>query len=150
MLALRTARMADADLLFQWANEARPWSRSTVPISREGHDRWMKLNVEAGYPAHWVLIIENDVFGPVGMIRFDMVKRDVMSYVVSIIIDPEHRGKGFGRDALGQACNLVMPECLLLAEIRNDNIASISIFRKCGFDDVGKDGDFVQFCREPL
>lgn len=148
MLDLRPATMADADLLFGWANEARAWSKSTAAIQKDQHHQWMLLNVMTGYPAHWVLIADTDN-GSVGTVRFDM-DRDVMTYRVSVTIGSDHRGKGYGLRALEYACNHLMPEAELLAEIKSDNLVSRRIFERCGFELTSRASEFVTYRREPL
>jgi UDP-2,4-diacetamido-2,4,6-trideoxy-beta-L-altropyranose hydrolase len=147
VLDMRPATMADSDLLFGWANEARSWSKSTAEITQQQHDQWMMLNVLTGYPAHWVMIADTNL-GSIGTVRFDMVK-DVMTYRVSITIGSEFRGRGFGHEALDHACKL-MAENKLLAEIKHDNVASRRMFERCGFKQVGRTGEFVAYRREPL
>ena len=149
MLDLRPAKMSDADRLLKWANDpvARAWSKSATPITSDDHDRWMQFNVLMGYPQHIVMIAETED-GPVGVVRFDAKKRDVLSYTVSINMDPNYRGNGLGYAVLAEACRM-MQENTLLAEMRYENAASINIFERCGFRLVGDDGAFVQYKREP-
>ncbi len=142
--------MSDSDRLFAWANDplARSWSASTAPIERADHDRWMQFNVLMGYPQHIVMIAETE-HGPIGVVRFDAKKRDVLTYTVSINMAPKARGQGFGYAVLAEACRL-MQENTLLANIKNENMASISIFEKCGFQRIGSDGEFIRFKRKPV
>lgn len=141
--------MADADQLFAWANDpiTRAWSKSTGPILREDHDRWMTFNVLQGYPQHIVMIADSD-YGSVGVVRFDAERRDVMRYRVSITIAPQFRGRGYAHGVLAEACRH-MPDSTLLAEIGAENDRSKRIFEKCGFEETGKMGQFLQFKREP-
>jgi RimJ/RimL family protein N-acetyltransferase len=148
MLDLRRATMADSDLLLAWANdqETRAWSRQTAPISAENHERWMQLNVLQGYPAHIVMIADSDV-GPVGVIRLDLRKDDVMTSTVSITVAPEHRGKKLGFAMLDLICKMV-PDQTLLAEIRVNNRASRRIFEKCGFTEYARNIDYLRYRRD--
>lgn len=146
--------MADADLLFKWANDAavRAWSRSTSTISRADHDRWMAFNVLTGYPTHWVMIADTD-FGSVGVVRLDMFKNDVMKYRVSITVGSDYRGKGYGYAILDRACH-IMSDSLLIAEIKSSNAASRRIFERCGFEEQDRHAadstpDTVTYHREP-
>jgi len=150
MLDLRHATMADADLLFAWANDpaARAASQSTAPIARDDHDLWMKLYVAQGWPTHLVLIAEGDA-GPVGVIRFDAERKDVMTYRVSISVAPEHRGKKFGFAMLDLAIR-GQTETSFIAEIRRNNHASRRIFEKCGFEEMDRNIDFIRYRKAPL
>jgi UDP-2,4-diacetamido-2,4,6-trideoxy-beta-L-altropyranose hydrolase len=149
MIDLRPAKMSDSNLLFTWANDpvARSWSGSTAPIERADHERWMQFNVLMGYPQHIVMIVETE-HGPVGVVRFDAKKKDVLTYTVSINMAAKARGQGLGYAALAEACRM-MQENTLLADIRHANAASIHIFERCGFRLVGDDGKFVQYKRDP-
>lgn len=150
MFEMRPATMADTELLFSWANDAqtRAWSKSTAPIPREDHDRWMQFNVVNGYPSHLVMIAQSD-YGSVGVVRFDVAHSDVMKYSASITIAPEHRGKGFAEKALSHACHL-MPEVTLDAEIKRGNMRSRRAFERCGFALVEDSGPLLHYRREPL
>lgn len=149
MLDMRPATMADADQLFDWANDpiTRAWSRSTDLIPREDHDRWMQFNVLQGYPQHLVMIADSD-YGSVGVVRFDAEKRDVMRYRVSITVAPQFRGQGLAHGVLAEACRL-MQDSTLLAEINSANARSRRIFEKCGFEETSRIGKFLQYTRGP-
>lgn len=147
MLDLRPATMNDSFLLFSWRNdpETRKQSKNTDPISQEEHARWMMFNVMQGYPSHLVMMADTD-FGPVGVIRFDAERLDVMTYRAGITVAPKHRGRKLAFDMLDMALRF-MPDCTIKAEIREDNVASRRIFERCGFVETGQDGDFIKYRR---
>lgn len=149
MFDLRPATMADADQLFEWANDpvTRANSRSTAAISRYEHQRWMDLNVAHGYPTHLVMIAEND-YGPVGVVRFDADKFDILAFHVSLTVAPAERAKGHGFAMLQHACQ-IMQDSTLLAEIRSSNVASQQIFTKCGFESYDHRHGLILYRREP-
>jgi RimJ/RimL family protein N-acetyltransferase len=150
MTNLRSATMNDADDLFAWRNDpvTMACSRSTEPVARDDHDRWMQFNVQHGYPAHLVMIAENE-YGKLGVVRFDVDRSDAMIYNVSITVAPKHRGRGYSVEMLSQACAF-MHESTLDAEIRTDNFRSRKIFAQCGFKLAAAGVDFVLYRREPL
>ncbi len=141
--------MADADQLFEWANDpdTRASSKSSAPIPRGDHDRWMQFNVLQGYPQHMVMIADTDS-GSVGVVRFDAERQDVMRYRVSITVAPKFRGQRLAHGILAESCRM-MQESTLLAEVNAGNAASRRIFEKCGFEEIGSKGEFVQLKREP-
>lgn len=149
MLDMRPATMADADMLFAWANDpgTRAYAKSHAAIPREDHDRWMQFNVLQGYPKHIVMIADSE-YGSVGVVRFDTVGGDVMTYRVSITISPQFRGRKLAHGVLAEACRL-MSESTLLAEIRPDNAASKTIFERCGFTRVKMGNSYDHYRREP-
>jgi UDP-2,4-diacetamido-2,4,6-trideoxy-beta-L-altropyranose hydrolase len=150
MTWLRPATLADANDLFAWRNDPVTLAcfRSTAVVPREDHDRWMKFNVLYGYPEHIVLIAENES-EPVGVVRFDSVKDDVMSYEASITMAPKYRGNGLSKTILDTACR-AMDEFTINAEIRKDNAASRKIFERCGFREIKSDNAFITYRRGPL
>lgn len=149
MIALRPANVGDTDDLFAWRNDPDTCaaSRSTAAIRPDDHASWMKFNVSYGYPEHIVLIADSDV-GPVGVVRFDADRGDVMTFDASITMAPKHRGMGFAEEVLSRGCH-VMKDYRLNAEIRSWNRASRTIFERCGFDEVESRDGFVQYRREP-
>ena len=149
MIDLRPATMMDSDKLFAWRNDpvTQACSRSTAPVARADHDRWMKFNVLLGYPQHIVLIADSE-FGSVGVIRFDINKSDVMDCEVSITVAPEHRGKKVARGILQTACSY-MDEYTINAEIKPENAPSRRIFEQCGFDEISRSSGYLQYRKEP-
>jgi RimJ/RimL family protein N-acetyltransferase len=145
MIDLRFANPGDADRLFAWRNDPVTLAcfRSTAAVPREDHDRWMKFNVESGFGEHIVLIAE-DAGEPIGVIRFDADRKDIMSYDVSITVAPEHRDRGFASKILAHACGLVQ-DFSLNAEVRHENMASKRVFESCGFSTVRSDDRFVTY-----
>jgi len=162
-MILRPATMHDADRLFFWRNDPVTCanSRSTAAVPREDHDRWMKFNVLLGQPEHAVIIAETELRanlggvvtapfpGCIGVVRFDAAKNDLMTYEVSITIAPEHRGAGLARPILAEACGY-FSDFAISAEVRHDNIASRKVFERCGFDEIGREGGFLQYRKEPM
>lgn len=150
MLELRPASIADSDRLLAWRNDpqTRAMSLSTDVISGEDHKRWMDMNVVYGYPTHIVMIGEIDE-KPVGVVRFDASKKDVMSYTASITMAPAERGKGLAHGVLDQAC-LWMGEFTLNATIRASNVPSQKLFEKCGFEQIDAAHDLLRYRRKPL
>lgn len=148
-MRMRPANDMDSNLLFAWRNDpvTQAASRSTAPISREDHDRWMKFNVQQGYPQHLVVMAETDA-GSVGVIRFDAT-HDTMAFDVSLTIAPRARRTGVAVAVLAQAISY-MDEFRLNAEIRRENIASRRVFESCGFEEIGREGGFLNFRREPV
>lgn len=149
MIELRPANLEDADRLFEWRNDPVTLScfRSTASVPREDHDIWMKFNVALGYPEHIVLMADSEN-GSVGVVRFDAVRSDVMSYDASITVAPKHRGKGLSLPMLAYACGY-MHEYTINAEIRRENTASRKTFERCGFERIGSADGFVNYRREP-
>ena len=69
----------------------------------------------------------------IGQVRFDIEENQG---TVSIVVDPNERGKGYGNLILSEACKNLAPTFnlkYLLADIKNFNKASIKIFQNSNF-----------------
>lgn len=150
MITMRPAEASDADTLFAWRNDpiTQACSRSTAPVMREDHAKWMKFNVEQGYPTHMVMMAETNI-GTVGVVRFDNRREDVMTYDVSITMAPQHRGKGLSVSVLSEAMSW-MADYTVHAEVRQDNTASRRLFEHCGFEEISRSNGFLNYLREPV
>jgi len=137
-LGCRRAMMADADLLWRWANDplTRANSFSTAPIPYAEHLEWLRRRLGSEATKIWIF---SDSGMPVGQVRFD---RAGDLALISISVASEHRGRGFGRAMLTEAVQkmrekwgpAVRPKALAL----DRNPASLALFRACGFRTVGR------------
>ena len=83
---------------------------------------------------------------PIGVIRFDLESNS--GAIVSINLAPQARGRGVGQDILSQGCALAFEFWTvdhISAQVRYDNEASESLFRKAGFVPRSQTGDFISF-----
>jgi len=137
-LGCRRAMMADADLLWRWANDplTRANSSSTAPIPYAEHLDWLRRRLGSETTEIWIF---SDGGTPVGQVRFDRAG-DVA--LTSISVASEHRGRGFGRAMLTEALPKVRerwgPAVRPKALVLDRNPASLALFRACGFRMVGR------------
>ena len=72
---------------------------------------------------------------PIGQVRFDIREPDAD---ISFTLDERYRGRGFGTRVLQEAIGEFITSCknitILNAKVKNDNVASIKIFLKLGFE----------------
>lgn len=129
LLTLRAATEDDAERLLAWRNDptTREHSLQTEPIALADHKTWLAGALRD--PDRRLLIgaIGREA---VGTVRFDGLDDGMQR--VSITVSPDCRGRGVGRALLRAACRAIAPR-RLVAEIRDDNIASQRLFRSCGF-----------------
>ena len=73
---------------------------------------------------------------PVGMLRLSMDAPAV--FVQSFTVRPEHRGRGYGRQILVQALDLLIAEdrAPIMIEVATDNEVALSLYESCGFRPV--------------
>ncbi len=129
LIALRRATEADAEILLAWRNDpvTRQFSLQTEEIAMADHRAWLAATLR---DPDCRLLVGSIGAEPVGTVRFD--RRDDGAQRVSIAVSPDWRGRSVGRALLRAACHEVAPS-RLVAEIRDDNVASQRIFRGCGF-----------------
>jgi RimJ/RimL family protein N-acetyltransferase len=140
-MEIRRATMDDALEVLEWRNDPQ-----TVAVSKTGavsvtdHLAWFARSIDN--PARDYFIAHADG-RRIGMVRFDLSGD---AWLVSINIAPDERGKGYGERVLRQAMAEVGSR-RFVAEIKADNAASIRIFERCGFRQVGSADGFLHFER---
>ena len=147
-LAIRRARIDDAERLWSWRNDpdTRRASHNTEYIELDHHKRWF----EGCMARNDRIMLIAELHGePIGTVRFD--KRADSYLEVSINIAPQARAKKIGAACLREACNFVLAKeaAGFHAEIRPDNTASIRIFEQCGFREFARKGGFLLLRRDP-
>ena len=125
--------MADAELLWQWANdaEARRSSFHPAPIPWETHVVWLSARLADAATRIFVAEVHGE---PRAVVRFQ--KEDARVAVVSIVVDPDARGRGLGTRALRLSCRSAARELGLEkvdAYIKPENKASVVAFERAGF-----------------
>ncbi|MBU1196536.1 MAG: UDP-2,4-diacetamido-2,4,6-trideoxy-beta-L-altropyranose hydrolase [Proteobacteria bacterium] len=133
-IVLRSARINDAKLLYDWANEkeTRAASFNPDPISWEAHLAWFEQKISDQNT--WIYIARNHMNNDIGMIRFDKTED---FFKISYLIDKNFRGQGLGSGILKAGIEKIKSDIKLPAqfagEIKTDNPASIKSFENCGF-----------------
>lgn len=135
---LRRARWGDALRVWSWNNapDVRQWSMDPRPIALADHERWYRARLDDPRYHIWIAQAEGR---DVGVVR---VEESDLSSTVSIALAPEARGRGWGAQALGHACQAFFerdPAGTLDAWIANGNEASVRCFERCGFAHYGAD-----------
>ena len=127
-LRVRVASGVDSGLLFAWRNdsETRAWSRTTDPVTRADHERWLADVLQN--ENRRLLIIE---WGrqPVGTVRFD---RTGDHWEVSITVAPHARGRKLSVPILLAAEATVAP-ATIRACVHEDNRVSLALFERAGY-----------------
>lgn len=140
-LTVRPAADADAAVLLEWRNdpETLRWSRGHQPVAEPVHRAW--LAASARNQDRLLLIVER-AGTPLGTVRFDRVEDEV--WEVSITVAPGHRGHGLAPRllALGEgALHARTPVTTVLANVHEDNAASLSLFRRAGYTPANRPAD---------
>ena len=152
MMTLRPATMEDSDTLFRLRNDpdTRKWALQPELVALPNHEHWLKVTLA---DKDKIELLIGEVDGkPVGTVRFNLLpSADGDQQYVSITVDPNLRGRGFGKLLLEAAC-LRRKNDNLSAIINKKNERSITIFESCGFIEVQQysDSRFLLFRRGPL
>jgi len=110
-----------------WEDHATWWSSATTSKQR------LLLVVEVG--GHIA-----------GYVRFDHVSSG--DAVISIALAQQFRGAGVGSRALQAGLSALAelkPQSGVVAHVRKNNLVSINMFKRCGFCEVGSEGEFLVF-----
>jgi L-amino acid N-acyltransferase YncA len=128
---VRRATMADARLLWRWANDpdTRAASLSPDPIPYPDHVRWLRHRLA---DRSCLLLIGGNGAGPLGQVRFD--SREAAAEV-SISVAPEHRGTvgGLLLESAMRRFRRGSPRMNLIAQVKIDNGPSRRLFEHAGF-----------------
>ena len=131
---VRRAAMADARLLWFWANDpdTRAASFAQDPIPYPTHLRWLKDRLA---DRSCLLLIGENGAGPLGQVRFDTRENDAE---VSVSVAPEHRGTvgGLLLESAVHQFRRQGPQTRLVARVKMDNEPSRRLFEHAGFRQV--------------
>ncbi|MFH1846283.1 MAG: UDP-2,4-diacetamido-2,4,6-trideoxy-beta-L-altropyranose hydrolase [Candidatus Omnitrophota bacterium] len=133
-VAIRAVDQKDCRDMWTWRNrpEARKWSFSKEVIGFEDHKKWFERKLKDNKVRMY--IAENFSGGKIGHIRFDEIFSEAM---VSIHLNPQYYGRGFGSKVIKKATETFLKgNCRtneIVAEINSDNIASKKAFGRAGY-----------------
>ncbi len=135
-VAMRKARSEDALMLFAWRNDPRTrrFSHNGGELSLDEHLNWMKRTLAR---TDIDLLVANVADVPVACVRLD---RQGERALVSIYLDPDLQGGGFGLSCLNAALGWLSstyPEIAFTdADVRAGNEASHALFAAAGYRPV--------------
>jgi RimJ/RimL family protein N-acetyltransferase len=134
----RPATLADAELMWQWRNDAEvrsvSFNKKLIPF--EKHQTWLQNRL--GDPLSTTWISEDTQGTPVAQIRFDFNAHD-QTALISIIVDQARRSRGLGKLLIASACQQMLensPAVRIIAQIKPSNAASEKAFRAAGFQAI--------------
>lgn len=132
-ITLRPARLEDCRSLWEWRNdpETRGASFHTETIFFEDHRTWFESRM--GSPDPRILIVLTPEGKEIGYVRFQLNDSDAE---VSVALDPEERGKGYGPAAVRAASDQLLAQGgvkRVVALIKQSNSPSRAAFERAGF-----------------
>jgi len=143
-ISLRPLEPEDIDLLYQWENNMEIWeiSNTKTPYSKYILAQYIKESARGIYNTKQLrLIIQNENQQAVGAIDlFDFEPYHLRAGVGILIHGKENKNKGYASDALTALYDYGLNTLglkQLYANIAEDNLVSIKLFEKAGFNQVG-------------
>ncbi len=148
-IRFRALEPEDIDLLFEWENDAEIWEISNTfePFSKYILAKYIKDSNRDIYESKQIrMIIETLEGKAVGAIDlFDFDPFHFRAGVGILIHDEKDRKLGYASDALKLLCTYATDYLRLhqlYANISEDNLASIHLFKSNGFELVGTKKDW--------
>jgi len=147
MITLRKAAFSDAEFLWNLRNQPNTYKyfHSNGPISWEEHIDWIN-NLFSGVVKNKDLFIIQNSGRQLGQIRIDY------NYPgrgeISVSISEESQKNGFAAQALGLIVREAKQKRIinaLIAQIHEDNIASIKLFKKFNFEFKQQKGKWIDY-----
>ena len=148
---VRPATDADAEGLLRWRNDptTRAASRSSGAVGAAEHRAWLAHTLVDPYRQ---LLVATDDDGDVGTVRWDRL--DAGEWEVSLTVAPERRGRSLAGALLRAGQDWLADHDptthTMLAAVRQDNEASLRLFRAAGYlPDLPPDDDgFLRLVRQ--
>ena len=134
-LVLRKAINSDVNITFEWASNpiVRKYALSQSKIDFDNHLAWFNSKIVDKNIFYYIGTVNEK---PVGSIRFDNVDGEI---VISYLIDPEFHGSGFGKKILEEGIEQLKLDFqwnTIVGIVKDENIASLKIFRDLNFKEV--------------
>ena len=135
MITFRKAREEDCKDIFQWRNhpKVRKYFFDSREITYSEHKKWFEKSLKRD---DRIILLAYDDSQAVGVIRFDFLKSEPLKAEIDIYVDPEFQKQGLGKEILIEGENWLKKNTqikTLLSKVKEDNQASVKIFRYCGF-----------------
>jgi len=148
-IRFRALEPNDVDILFEWENDAEIWEISNTfePFSKYILAKYIKESQRDIYESKQIrMVIETPERKAVGAIDlFDFDPFHFRAGVGILIHDEKDRKLGYATDALQLLCRYAAEYLRLhqlYANITEDNLASIHLFKNAGFELIGTKKDW--------
>ncbi len=148
-ISIRPVNLGDSRLVLSWRNDpdVRRLSRDINEIGVDTHEKWFNGWVSQQSQKGYFFVIEH-LGTPIGMIRFDRKTNQLLE--ISILVESNFQGKGIAESAINVAIGKIkveLSEFTVLASIHQENLPSKKFFKKLGFEESKKSGDFLELFR---
>ncbi len=150
LIYLRALEQKDLDFLYELENNTEVWevSGTITPYSKNVLQRYLDNAHRDLYDVKQLRLvicsIEDQALGLIDL--FDFEPNHKRAGLGIIILHTEERNKGIGTEAITLLCNYVFKVLGLkqvYANILEENVASLHLFKKLGFEQVGVKKDWI-------
>lgn len=137
-LKLRPVREEDCELLWHWANDPllRSVSFSSEYIPWTDHVQWFTSKLGDRNCVFYIALNQDDV--PIGQVRYEISEQEA---TISLGIGEPFRGRGYGSQVILLSCQKLRQDSAVKkinAYVKPYNLASIKVFFKSGFQNIGE------------
>lgn len=141
-VVLRSPTPDDYPAIYAWRNEMATWfatsDKAPVPVPYEAFVETYDRRVRSDSDAEFAIDVDGALVGRCGLFAVDPLSRNGE---VGIRLGPEHRGKGYGRDALRVLVTYAFGACNLRRvwlETLASNTAALRSYAAVGFVEEGR------------
>lgn len=141
-IILRATEPNDLDTMYQWENDVRTWhvTNTFIPFSKNTLQKYLE-SVQDIFSDKQLRLIISENNSLVGMIDlFDYEPFHQRAGIGILIADELKRNNGLATDALEtliKYCKQQLGIRILFCNILEDNLPSLHLFEKCGFQKNG-------------
>ena len=153
-IILRAPELSDLDTIQAWENDKALWhlSGTLLPFSRFSIEQYIlneQEDIFSKKQARFIISLnhsnnqESEIIGAIDLFDFDPKNRRAG---IGILIDKEHRNKGFANEALSQLIAYsfdVLNLHQLYCSILSSNTESLNVFKRQHFSVIGVKKDWV-------
>lgn len=140
---LRLANKNDCLTLFKWVNEksVRKNSLNTKKITMTEHKKWYSRKIKDPKTKIYILRYKNK---DVAQIRFENINN---MELIDYSVDPKYRGQGLGKIVILLGMKKLNSKNYI-AQVKNDNIFSLKIFKSIGFEIISEKDSVTKFLKK--
>jgi RimJ/RimL family protein N-acetyltransferase len=126
-IELRKVTREDITYIYNLRNneKIRQMFFDTKPLSKKGNESYWDNRIREKKVSYIVLKMKN----PIGFVKLDYCDMEKSNYI-GVIIHPLYQGKGYAKEVVNQ---LKEKHKNLKAKIKPNNLASLNLFKSCGF-----------------
>ncbi len=155
-IKLRAMEPSDLEVLYEWENDPANWkvSNTIAPFSKHVLQKYIENAHLDIYEAKQLRLMivridpdpgDTEIIGAIDLFDFDPL--NLKAGIGILIARKEDRMKGIATEAISILCEYAFQSLhlhQLYCNVTEDNEASLGLFEKLGFSEIGKKADWVR------